>query len=324
MRRRRVFDAVLGAERCVARERQLPGGGQHHPDRHRKQKQTEGECQATVQGKGEGEVHEEVQDEDQEARYARQETGQAQQEEWSMIVGARGIRRGVVGCSSVFAVMVAMTCLVLGGSAAARPSSHPFEIEPGSFHMMSSSGQAGAHADWTVSFDFAHEGENGPIYNDGRTTIVNLPPGFIGNSTAVPTCTAAQLEHKTIGFGHAKCPPASQVGTISVEVRLANVEPEEVMVPLYNMEVTSFGVTAELGFNITGVVVQELQVSVRPGDSGITVTAPNVQQFGEFRKVSVTTWGLPASHVHDPQRGLRNLGALPRRARAAAKRLIFP
>lgn len=208
-------------------------------------------------------------------------------------------------------VLVVSVFLGLAGSAAARPSSHPFEIVPGSFHVVPSSDQAAAHADLTVSFDFAHEGENGPTYNDQRTTIVNLPPGFIGNSTAVPTCTVAQLVgNDAIGEPeNPECPPASQVGVIHVVARFAHDEPETVSVPLYNMEVTSFGVAAELGFNLAGLVIQVLPVSVRPDDSGLTVTAPNISQFGESRDVSVTTWGLPASHVHDPERGRECYGS---------------
>jgi hypothetical protein len=219
--------------------------------------------------------------------------------------------QGVVRGLSAPTIVAIIACLVLVGSAVAKPSSHPFEIEPGSFHVAPSLGQAAAHADLTVSFDFAHEGENGPTYNDGRTTIVNLPPGFIGNDTAVPRCTVAQLVgNDAIGEpGNPECKPASQVGTISVEVHFAHNEVEEVMVPLYNMEVTSFGVTAELGFNVAGLVIQEIPVSVRPSDLGITATAPNIQQSGEFRKASITVWGLPASHVHDPERGLECYGS---------------
>jgi hypothetical protein len=237
-----------------------------------------------------------------------------------MMIGARDIYRVVAGRASAFTAVVVVACLMLVGSAVARPSSHlrpsshPFEIEPGSFHVAPSFGQAAAHEDLTVSFDFAHEGENGPTYNDGRTTIVNLPPGFIGNNTAVPKCTVGQLIGKgSIGtHGDPECSPASQVGTISVKTHLVRErdEVEEVLVPLYNMEVTSFGVTAELGFNLAGLVIQEIPISVRPDDSGITATAANVQQLGEFRKASITTWGLPASHVHDPQRGLECYGAL--------------
>jgi hypothetical protein len=69
------------------------------------------------------------------------------------------------------------------------------------------------------------------------------------------------------------------------------------------MEVTSFGVTAQLGFNAAGVVTQDLDVSVRPGDLGLTITTPDISTLYEPRDISVTTWGLPASAAHDAQRG---------------------
>jgi hypothetical protein len=72
--------------------------------------------------------------------------------------------------------------------------------------------------------------------------------------------------------------------------------------PVYNMEVTSFGVLAELGFR-TVIFTSDLIVSVRPGDSGLTVTAPNLPKLAEAHDVSVTTWGLPAAKSHDPERG---------------------
>ncbi len=209
---------------------------------------------------------------------------------------------------------LALTAGVLAfaaGSAVAKPSEKPFEIEPGSFHVTTSTGQAAAHANLTVSFDFAHVETGagaGETYNDGRTTIVNLPPGFIGNNTAVPTCTTAQLigNNSVNNAGNPQCSPASQVGTISFDYFPSNASitsAEEVSVPLYNMEVSSFGVTAQLGFNIAGNLIQELDVSVRPGDSGITVTSPNIERIGEARDITVTTWGLPAAHEHDAERG---------------------
>ena len=69
------------------------------------------------------------------------------------------------------------------------------------------------------------------------------------------------------------------------------------------MEVTSFGVAAELGFNVVGIVTQDLIVSVRPGDTGLTVTTPNITRLYEPRDITVTVWGLPAAKVHDPERG---------------------
>jgi hypothetical protein len=124
----------------------------------------------------------------------------------------------------------------------------------------------------------------------------------MGNNTAVPTCSPAQLlaEGGSSGIG-SLCPVASQVGTITVDL-ITKTETVRSKFPLYNMEVTSFGVTAELGFK-TVVFSQLLSVGVRPSDSGLTTSGSNVLEIGEARAVSATIWGVPASHVHDPERG---------------------
>ncbi|HWX44674.1 MAG TPA: hypothetical protein VNY52_05060 [Solirubrobacteraceae bacterium] len=181
------------------------------------------------------------------------------------------------------------------GPAAAVPSGHPFEIEPGSFHIATSTDQAAAHEDLTTSFDFAHN-VNGQTYNDVRSVIVNLPPGFIGNNTAIPICTQAQL----LSF---RCPVASQVGTITLHLNLSQIPSSEYIFPVYNMEVTSFGTTAMLGFDIGGLLIQELPINVRPGDSGVTITTPDIEKNGEVHHISVTIWGVPAAHEHDAERG---------------------
>jgi hypothetical protein len=197
------------------------------------------------------------------------------------------------------------------GPAAAQPSEHPFEIVPGSFHFTPSTTQAAAHSDWVTSFDFAHT--LGKTNNDVRTTVHNLPVGFTGNITAVPTCTQAQLllqwpkdlaKGENISATLSACPPASQIGTITFDVNGSTTQPapNEVTVPIYNMEVTSFGIAAEIGFKST-ILTQVLQIGLRPDDSGITVTTPNIPKLGEPRNVTVTIWGLPASHEHDAERG---------------------
>jgi hypothetical protein len=220
-------------------------------------------------------------------------------------------RTRVATCFGALA-LAAVTCLSIAGPAAAQPSEHPFEILPGSFHftpvanqIASRPDQAAAHSDWVTSFDFAHVEsgkEAGKTYNDVRTTIVNLPAGFLGNNTAVPTCTDAQLIQHVGERGLASgCPIGSQVGQISIYIH--SPTGEQVTFPLYNMEVTSFGTAAELGFNINALIVQILPITVRPGNLGLTVTSPNIQKIGEARDVTVTTWGVPASHEHDAQRG---------------------
>jgi hypothetical protein len=195
--------------------------------------------------------------------------------------------------------LVIMTLAIGPARSVAQPSTHPFEIVPGSFHITPSTDQAGAHADWTTTFDFAHNAKK-QTFNDLKDTVVNLPAGFMGNNTAVPTCTVAQLLGKVLEKG-AECPPESQVGTISLDLTLA-AEQVRVKFPLYNVEVTSFGVTAELGFNAL-VVSQVLPVTVRPGDVGITLTSRSIEGIAEPRDISATVWGVPAANSHDAERG---------------------
>jgi hypothetical protein len=199
----------------------------------------------------------------------------------------------------------ALSTITTVPAAQAKPSEHPFEIEPGSFHVSMSTSQAAAHEDLTTSFDFAHE-PSGASDGDVRTTVVNLPAGFVGNNTAVPTCTPSQLLGVLGRNGNLpQCPVASQVGQITLRISPQADQlhvATKLTVPVYNMEVTSFGVAAELGFKF-GPITQTLTVSVRPGDTGLSVTSSNIIRTGEARDISVTIWGLPASHEHDAQRG---------------------
>jgi hypothetical protein len=206
---------------------------------------------------------------------------------------------------SPFVALVA--CLVFVGSAWAAPSEHPFAIVPGSFSFVPSTLQAGAHSDWVTSFAFEPEGEGGTTYNDARNITVELPAGFDASDTAAPTCSQAQLLgiNYPVGEGNlSECPLSSQVGTIEVEIfpNGGATSPEQLIVPVYNMEVTSFGLTAELGYK-TVAFTGLLQIGVRPQDEGLTSSTFNIPKIGEVHKVSVTIWGVPAAPEHDALRG---------------------
>ena len=195
--------------------------------------------------------------------------------------------------------LVAGVMAFAAGSAVAQPSSKPFEIVPGSFKLVPSSAQAGGHEDLVTTFDFAHTA-NGKTDNDVNETVVNLPAGFTGNNTAVPTCSVALLVPETTNRG-AECPPDSQVGTITLDIA---GEHGSVLsqFPVYNMEVTSPGIAAELGFNAV-TFSQVLPITVRPSDSGLTVTAHSIVATGEVHDITVTIWGVPAAAEHDAERG---------------------
>jgi hypothetical protein len=226
-------------------------------------------------------------------------------------------------------MLCALLACVLPAASGAHPSEHPFELVSGSFRFAPSSDQAAAHANWVTSFDFAHEEPSGATYNDVRTLVVNLPAGFDASDTAVPTCTDAQL----VG-GESEvpeCPVASQIGQISLELQIKEGSPPfKLTLPLYNMEVTSSGVAAELGFK-TVLFTTLIVVRARPNDEGLTVTTPNITQISEPRNITVTVWGIPAAHEHDAQRGeicgeigeepplCKNVFGAPQSANIAAK-----
>ena len=210
-------------------------------------------------------------------------------------------------------------CISFGGSlliacglsaqAAGKPSEKPFALVPGSFHFSVDSDEAGAHSDWTTSFDIGHNSA-GETVNDLRNVTVNFPAGFDASSTAAPTCSESQLATPRAIAGYpgvlfTSCPIASQIGVMRFS--LSGLASErglrKVQVPLFNMEVTAHGVAAELGFNLAGALSQILTVHVRPGDTGLTVSAANIVGTDEPHEVSVTAWGVPAAHEHDAERG---------------------
>ncbi len=215
---------------------------------------------------------------------------------------------------AAFTPLALGVCLLVAGilsaGAEAVPSPNPFALIPGSFQVVPSTTEAGAHEDLTVTFDFAH-GESGPMqgrtYNDVKETVVELPPGFLGNTTAVPTCTASHLlepnndaNRSAFGFG-ANCPGDTQVGTITFDLTIGST-PERWTFPVYNIASTSPGVAAELGFRALPLT-QLLPITVRPGDSGLTVAAPDIEGGLEIRDISITTWGVPNTSAHDHERG---------------------
>jgi hypothetical protein len=147
----------------------------------------------------------------------------------------------IVGRLAGLLVLVGGVVFVLAGSAWGKPSEHAFEVVPGSWHfepvvnsVTPDAFQAGAHANWVFSFDFAHQeggSEDGVTFNDLRSVVNEFPAGFDASNTAVPTCSEAQLlsvsSKAPEGFVP-NCPVASQIGTISLEIFVASAKPKHV------------------------------------------------------------------------------------------------
>jgi hypothetical protein len=134
---------------------------------------------------------------------------------------------------------------------------------------------------------------------EARNLNVNLPPGIVGDPTAVPQCSRVDFER-----GPNVCPLDTQVGLNTATVEGVEFAAGE---PIYNL-VPPPSVAAEFGFDEGGIEVY-LDAGVRTGgDNGITTHVDNLPE----RQITfdlATIWGVPAETSHDPQRyGITSTG----------------
>ena len=134
-----------------------------------------------------------------------------------------------------------------------------------------------------------------------------LPPGFVGDPSAVPVCSYRDF------LGNA-CPNDTAVGTATIGIyegvgyysaklhrELDNAQ--TVTNPLYNVEPPG-GVPAELGVMVLTAHPLLFDASVRTGgDYGITVASTNTTEAVLPYSGRVTVWGVPADPSHDRIRG---------------------
>lgn len=167
------------------------------------------------------------------------------------------------------------------GNAYTQAGGHPFEV--------ASTFEVPSHPDpWAPQF-----GPNVPDENY-KDVVVDLPPGFVGNPTALPTrCTEAEISAE-----FPACPIASQVGVVTLSLGWFGVVAP---VPLYAMEARR-GVPATFAFNITGTVVRaDAEVAPERGYA-LTVRTRNITQLPIYR-VHFVLWGVPGDPAHDADRG---------------------
>jgi len=214
-----------------------------------------------------------------------------------------------------------------GGGAAdevvARESIH-IDPEPAGFGIVSSSftpdffeadgttleREAGTHPDFfPVPFDFNSVSTVLPGFlpelkveaETIRDLKVDLPPGFIGNPTAVGECSQAAF---TIG----SCPPSSQVGRFDAIVfALGNAYPYySITAPVYNL-FHPRGVISDLAFAFIGNPVH-IKVSLNPANRyAISSSVESINESLPPFSQQLTLWGVPADKSHDSERC--NLGS---------------
>jgi hypothetical protein len=118
-------------------------------------------------------------------------------------------------------LLALVSAVMFAALLAAAPAAHaqcPTLPAPGSsppfgacdFSTSVSSTQAGAHADFTTSFDLQTNDLGNPI-GQLKNVAVTLPPGEVGNPQAIPQCTDNE-------FQDFNCPADSQVGVIEPSI----------------------------------------------------------------------------------------------------------
>ena len=144
------------------------------------------------------------------------------------------------------AAVLAFAALLL---LAFAPASASAAFSLGSLTAAPASTQAGAHSDFTLHVAFPDTA------TDVKDLTIRLPPGLVGNPTATPKCTVAQLNADS-------CPASSQVGTVSTAATITIVAP--VSLPL-TVNGTLYNLTPPAGEPARfGIVLRPLAVGPIP------------------------------------------------------------
>jgi hypothetical protein len=215
--------------------------------------------------------------------------------------------------------LAATATLEGGGAAKAAVDAEPAEISsaPAPFGIVASSfvpdffqadgiateREAGAHPDLLkvpVDFNtlFAPTPDKPNLKREAesvRNLSVDLPPGFIGNPTAIEECTAAQY---TVGA----CPPSSQVGRFDGSVYPIGAGLAwNFSTGVFNL-VHSRGAVTDLGFQVAQNPVH-VKASLDPSNRYAIISfLPDINETLPPFSGKVTIWGIPADKSHDSER----------------------
>jgi hypothetical protein len=131
-----------------------------------------------------------------------------------------------------------------------------------------------------------------------KDMLIGLPPGLVAGSSAVGSCSMAQLSDPV---GNPTCPPDSQVGLLEVFVSAGPELASLSGIPLFNLDPPP-GVAARLGFSSAGFTgVTDAELGSDAG-SGITIAIRDIGREVIVDGAGITLWGAPADPRHTPWR----------------------
>jgi hypothetical protein len=150
-----------------------------------------------------------------------------------------------------------------------------------------------------------------------KNVINELPPGLVGDPTAVPTCTVREAEEQ-------KCSGDAQVGLL--EVRYGERTDEEAAaIPsaLYNV-VAPQGRAARFAGFVNASTDGFIDSGVRTGDDyGISSGGFNISARSNLFAITVRLWGVPADPRHDARRFCPTTGSPQAGCASNAEELPF-
>jgi hypothetical protein len=137
-----------------------------------------------------------------------------------------------------------------------------------------------------------------------RSLDFKLPPGQVGNATALPQCDDQDFAHVKEGGRTNSCPSDTAIGVAVVTASTFPGQEGSFTVPIFNLTPAT-GEPARFGFEVLRNPVI-LDTAVRSGngeDYGVTVSTKNVTQLINFASATAVFWGAPASPSHNASRG---------------------
>jgi hypothetical protein len=169
--------------------------------------------------------------------------------------------------------------------------------------------QAGGHPyAFTTEFDFATvsctnsvteenywvDFNTCPLY-DPKDITADLPPGLIANPQGVPHCTLAEY------FSQECNRLKTAVGTAGLRLFELGSSYVKFIEPVLNLEPAG-EYPGQLGILVAGAPFIVITTGIRDGsDYGATATTAGIQ--AGLNRTTLTLWGVPAAHAHDPLRG---------------------
>jgi hypothetical protein len=177
-------------------------------------------------------------------------------------------------------------------SDATRMSGAPSSFGVASYGMEFSSEQAGAHPNLTTSFTLNQDEVHIPA-GTGKDIALDLPPGLVGNVSAVPQCDMERVETEA-------CPPDTAVGVATVRAHFGGPSSEEdgtTVALIYNIK-PSPNEPAAFAFNaVTFPIRFDTRVLRNEGgEYAVHVSVSAITEAEAAVATSATLWGVPARH----------------------------